>query len=170
MDARDDVMMYGARCWVGGNGGGRARIVILDRVLAHGSPSHCSAQSAQMPNPRQMLAACAGVIYASGLASSRATRRRTHRRRMSDACLANTWLSTQVKGSSVYRLTSACAELFDCAAGSYCPAGSFTSGNDNKTRSACTKCVAGHSCDGTSSISTCGAGTYAATGSSSCTP
>ena len=50
---------------------------------------------------------------------------------MSDACLANTWLSTQVKGSSVYRLTSACAELFDCAAGSYCPAGSFTGTEDD---------------------------------------
>ena len=50
---------------------------------------------------------------------------------MSDACLANTWLSTQVKGGSVYRLTSACAELFDCAAGSYCPAGSFTGTEDD---------------------------------------
>ncbi|KAH8050447.1 ATPase [Aureococcus anophagefferens] len=50
---------------------------------------------------------------------------------MSDTCLANTWLSTQDKGGSVYRLTTACAELFDCAAGSYCPAGSFTGTEDD---------------------------------------
>ena len=43
---------------------------------------------------------------------------------MSD-CLAKTWLVTQDLGGSVYRLTDACAEAYDCAAGSYCPAGYY---------------------------------------------
>lgn len=45
---------------------------------------------------------------------------------MSD-CVKNTWDTVDggTGGASVYRLTEACAALFDCAAGSYCPAGTF---------------------------------------------
>ena len=40
-------------------------------------------------------------------------------------CLAKTWLVTKDLGGTVYRLTDACAEAYDCAAGSYCPAGYY---------------------------------------------
>ena len=42
------------------------------------------------------------------------------------SCSKNTWSTVAEGDGTVYKLTDACAALFDCAVGSYCPAGSFS--------------------------------------------
>ena len=50
-----------------------------------------------------------------------------------------------------------------------CAAGSFTSGGTSQTRSACSACVAGNSCDGSHTQTACSAGSFSGAGASFCT-
>eukprot|EP00937_MAST-01D_sp_MAST-1D-sp2_P006849 g6849.t1 len=58
------------------------------------------------------------------------------------------------------------AGSFSCVT---CPSGSFTSGGNTNTRTSCSRCPAGFTCDGSSVRKECGAGTFSGAGASSCT-
>ena len=47
----------------------------------------------------------------------------------SSECVALTWEEVEDRGNNVYRLPGQCRDLFECPAGSYCPAGAITKTN-----------------------------------------
>jgi len=72
----------------------------------------------QHPTSRSRFPVADSLVHPHELAA------RTDHHDMS--CSKNTWKTVAEGDGTVYKLTDACAALFDCAVGSYCPAGSFS--------------------------------------------